>query len=69
MHNLDLENTFQHNVRKTENLDKYTSINNKAKELANLINNICPPCRERKWALIDLEQVVMWSNVSIERNG
>ncbi len=40
----------------------------KAKELAELMTNVCPPSRELSVALTELETSVMWANAAIARN-
>ena len=47
---------------------KYTAIREKAKELAYLIDELCPESRERSLAITKLEEVSMWANASIARN-
>ena len=40
----------------------------KGKELAYLIDGICPNSREKSLAMTKLEESVMWANASIARN-
>ena len=47
--------------------DKYELIRAKAKELAYLIEDICPKSREASLAMTNLEQVVFWANASVAR--
>ena len=47
----------------------YTAMRDKAKELAIMINQKVPDCREKSTALTKLEEVVMWANAGIARNG
>jgi len=46
----------------------YERIREKAKELAYLITQECPPSRERSVALTELETSVFWANAAIARN-
>jgi hypothetical protein len=53
------------NVVKSE---KYARVRHKAKELAYLIDEVCPPSRERELAMDSLEEVTFWTNAGIARN-
>lgn len=64
----DLENIYKHHAPQGDKAEKYEAIRNKSKELACLINEICPQSRERSIAHTNLEQVSMWANASIARN-
>lgn len=46
---------------------RYADIRNDAHELAKLILEYCPDCRERSTAWTLLEGVVMWANAAIAR--
>jgi hypothetical protein len=48
---------------------KYTALRTKAKELAELIVELCPNSRECSTALTNLEQSVMWANAAIARRS
>lgn len=48
--------------------EKYEAIRIKAKELAYLIEDMCPNNREKSLAITKLEESVMWVNASIARN-
>jgi hypothetical protein len=47
---------------------KYTAIRDKAKELAEIINALCPESREKSLAITNLEECSMWANASIARH-
>lgn len=66
--NNDLENIYKYHAPREGQVEKYEAIRNKAKELALLIDELCPPSRERSVAHTNLEQVSMWANASIARN-
>lgn len=51
-----------------ENMKKSEQIRTKGKELAYLIDGICPNSREKSLAMTKLEESVMWANASIARN-
>lgn len=46
----------------------FEMIRGDAKQLGNIILDLCPPSRERSLALTNLEQTVMWAVASIARN-
>ena len=66
--NAYIENAFRLHKVNDEQKSKQTSIREKAKELAYLINNLTPESRERSLANTKLEEVVMWANAAISRN-
>ncbi|AQT84166.1 hypothetical protein ERICIV_03442 [Paenibacillus larvae subsp. larvae] len=63
-----IENNFKYHAPKEGQPEKYTAIREKAKELACLIDDLCPSSREKSLGLTNLEQVVMWANAAIARN-
>lgn len=48
--------------------ERYETLRAWAKDMANVIINICPYSRERSLALSNLQQTVMWANASIAIN-
>lgn len=66
--NPQIENNFKYHTPKQGQPEKYTAIREKAKELAYLIEELCPDSREKSLAFTNLEQSVMWANASIARN-
>ncbi|ALA12724.1 hypothetical protein ERICI_01329 [Paenibacillus larvae subsp. larvae] len=66
--NPQIENNFKYHAPKEGQPEKYTAIREKAKELAYLIDELCPNSREKSLALTNLEQAVMWANAAIARN-
>ncbi|ETK27375.1 hypothetical protein ERIC1_1c08200 [Paenibacillus larvae subsp. larvae DSM 25719] len=68
MSNPQIENNFKYHAPKEGQPGKYTAIREKAKELACLIDDLCPNSREKSLGLTNLEQVVMWANAAIARN-
>ena len=62
-----IENNFKYHAANKDQTMKYTMLRNKAKELAYLINDICPNSRERALSLTKLEETSMWANASIAR--
>lgn len=66
--NPQIENNFKYHAPKEGQPAKYEAIREKAKELAYLVEELCPSSREKSIAMTNLEQAVMWANASIARN-
>jgi hypothetical protein len=63
-----LENIFTyHSPEGTQN-DRYVQLREKAKELASMVNNLCPESREKSLAITSIQQSTMWANASIAIN-
>ena len=63
-----IENNFKYHAPKEGQPAKYETLRAKAKELAYLIDDLCPESREKALATTKLEESVMWANASIARN-
>lgn len=68
MSDVTIENNFKYHAPKEGQTEKYHALREKAKELAYLIQELCPASRERSIAMTELETSVMWANASIARN-
>lgn len=66
--NEQIEKAFTYHSPKAGQPEKYTQLREQAKDLAYLINEICPNSREKSLAMTKLEEAVMWANASIARN-
>ena len=66
---LDLENIYKYHAPKPGQNEKYEALRAKAKELAEMITELCPASREQSVSLTELETVVMWANAGIARNS
>jgi hypothetical protein len=53
---------------KDDQPERYQTVRAYGKELAEIINEVCPDSREKSLALTNLEQAVMWANAAIARN-
>lgn len=53
---------------KDEQPEKYEKLRLKVRELAELIELLCPDSREKSMAFTNVEQCVMWANAAIARN-
>ena len=63
-----IENNFSYHAPKIGQPEKYHALREKAKELAYLIEGLCPESYERSVAMTELETAVFWANASIARN-
>lgn len=63
-----IENNFTYHAPKPGQPERYEALRNKAKELALLVEEMCPASREKSIAMTKLEEAVMWANASIARN-
>lgn len=63
-----VEHTFKLHSVDGSQVDKMANIRDKAKELAVLIVELSPACREQSVALTELESSVFWANAAIARN-
>ncbi|MNC41644.1 hypothetical protein D3C75_904180 [compost metagenome] len=66
--NPQIENNFKYHAPKEGQPAKYEAIRNKAKELAELIDEQVPNSREKALAMTNLEQAVFWANAGVARN-
>ena len=67
MDNQEIETRFTYHSLKPGQSDLYVKLRNKAKELANFINIVCPESREKSFAITKIESAVFWANASIAR--
>lgn len=63
----DIESRFTYHAPKKEDIAKFPTIRDSAKELAYLVKELVPVGREQSLALTKLEEVVMWANAGIVR--
>lgn len=66
--NEKIERAFTYHAPKVNQPQRYEAIREKAKELAYLIDGLCPESREKSLAMTKLEEASMWANASIARN-
>ncbi len=64
----ELENTYVYHAPINDQQERYVALRVKAAELAQMIEESCPPSREKSLAHTNLEQASMWANASIARN-
>lgn len=63
-----IEKSYTYHAPKDSQTARYIAIREKAKELAYMIDELCPESRERSLAFTKLDECVMWANASIARN-
>lgn len=64
----EINNIFDYHPPKKGQSELYEAIREKAKEFAELINQLCPDSREKSISFSHLEESVFWANASIARN-
>lgn len=62
------DNNFMYHTPNNDQAERYERLRSKAKELADLIDELCPNSREKSLAITNLEQASMWANCAIARN-
>lgn len=67
--NTEIENWFSYHRPSAEDQAKYEEIRSKAKELATVIADTCPPSADRTAAMRKLREAVMTANASIACGG
>jgi len=63
----ELDIRFSYHAPKGDQSERYTKIRSKARELADLIAEVCPESREQALAMTHLEETRMWANASVAR--
>jgi hypothetical protein len=66
--NHELEKNFKYHAPKEGQPQRYETIRDVAKGLAQVIAANCPDSRERSLAITKVEESVMWANAAIARN-
>lgn len=66
--NAQIENAFTYHPPKPGQAVKYERLRAKAKELAYLMDEVCPNSREKSTALTTLQSAVMWANAAVACN-
>ena len=67
MEKSDIQNRFTYHAPAVEDIEKYPTIRQLAKEFADLIDDLVPDGREKALAITKLEEAVMWANAGIAR--
>lgn len=70
MDSSDLDDRFKYHQPSNEDVkSNHESIGHHCRELAEHLNNLVPEGREKSLAMTHLEEVMMWANAGIARNG
>lgn len=64
----DLDNRFKYHEADPEKVEKMENLRKNFRELAELINELCPDSREKSLSITNLEEAQFWANASIARN-
>ena len=64
----DYAGRFHYHAPHGDQNERYITIRSRARELAELMIESCPPSRERSLAMTKLEEATFWANASIARN-
>uniref|UniRef100_A0A6M3LTZ8 Acb2/Tad1 hairpin domain-containing protein n=1 Tax=viral metagenome TaxID=1070528 RepID=A0A6M3LTZ8_9ZZZZ len=65
---LDFEKIYKYHAPKEGQAAKYEALRAKAKELAELVRELCPESREQSVAFTHIETAIMWANAGIARS-
>lgn len=63
----ELDKRFTYHEPNEDKKIRFLNIRNAAKQLAYIIDNVCPEGREKSLSLTRLEESVMWANASVAR--
>lgn len=63
-----LDHIFTYHKPKDDQPERYERLRAKAKELAMLVDELCPESREKSLAITNIQQASMWANASIAIN-
>lgn len=63
-----IDNNFKYHSPTELQIEQHVAIQEIAKSFAHFINEICPDSIEKRLAITNLEQAVMWGNAAIVRN-
>jgi hypothetical protein len=63
----ELETRFTYHPPKGDQPQKYELIRASSRQLAELVEQLCPESREKALAITNIEQASMWANAAIAR--
>lgn len=63
-----IEKAFTYHSPREGQPERYVALRDKAKELALMIDEMCPNSREKSLGITKLEETIMWANAAIARN-
>ena len=65
----DIENSFTYHAPTPEQVELYRQLRDQGKQLALLINKLCPNSPEATIAIRRVEEAIMWANKAIACNS
>lgn len=65
----ELDTRFTYHAPKPGQPEIYQTLRDKARELAFMIDHVCPESREKALAFTELEAAVFWANAAIARRS
>jgi len=68
MHIQDINNRFTYHAPKPGQSKRYEDLREAGRQLAILINDLCPESREKSLAITKVEEAISWANAAIARN-
>ena len=68
-HGNQIDRNFFYHPPKPGQPEQHANVRRQAKYLAELMDKLCPPGREKSLALAKLEESVMWANAAIARGA
>ena len=63
-----IEEIFTYHKPFGDQAERYTQLRDFGRDMALLINNMCPESREKSLAITNLQQTIMWANAAIAIN-
>ncbi len=63
----EIERRFTYHAPRAGQAEDYQSIRASVREVVEVIEHVCPDCREKSLAVTKLEEAVFWANASIAR--
>lgn len=64
----EISKRFEYQRPSADAVARIEKVRAKCKELAELIHEVCPPCRETSLAITKLEEASMWANKGLVFN-
>lgn len=67
MDNVEMKNRFTYHEPNEEQIGRHMYIRRHGKNLAEIVEENTPACREQSLAITKIEEAVMWANAAIAR--
>jgi len=69
MEGKEIEVRFTYHAPMGDQVEVYSIIRTRVKDIAYMLNEFCPESREKSLAITKLEEAVMWANAAIARRS